>query len=558
MIGRVCKNFIIFLIVVLLSVAAALTVFAEEKNYEIDSVWWEEAAEGRLNARWEKPQNTTKYMVRLLKGTADRPAGNWHSCVATGYCMNKDIISNGSGSYKFEVYPVKLGEAFSVRSDSFEVDYFMLKRLKGYSSSSTTKKSSSSPKSNVEPALAPLGPGASKNETGADRWLKVKNDDWVRQKADGSLYKNQWLDIDGNRYWFDSNGIMQKNGWRSSGNIWYYLGNDGTMLKNTTTPDGFTVDAEGQCVINGEVYKSYLGPYLISKTTGDPNKASLIPVSLVTIKAGEFLSEAGKPKNIELSTSRNVEIVGEEYSIPYESWNVGRSITVTVRIAPVSGYYLKKGLKISPSSNLTLTSSSGNEQQYTFKFSYIPKVDLTTPDGFYITGEGVLNWNKVNFAQKYTVRVHPEDSTAESFETRKPQYDLSEYLGSGAEVTVTACGNTKNRAITNSRPFIIEDLDIFAEENTVEGTLGQSGNKLTYRNQDGEKADGWQQILGSWYHFTKGKSDGPGWYQDKTDGNWYYFDQEFRMVTGKINDNGKEYILNNGTYSGLPLGALVQ
>ncbi len=42
-------------------------------------------------------------------------------------------------------------------------------------------------------------------------------------------------------------------GWVDFDNKWYYLGDDGKALTNTTTPDGYQVNAYGQWVVNGVV-----------------------------------------------------------------------------------------------------------------------------------------------------------------------------------------------------------------------------------------------------------------------------------------------------------------
>lgn len=90
---------------------------------------------------------------------------------------------------------------------------------------------------------------------------------WYYVKSNGSRAANEWLTINGKEYWFDSNQYMAT-GWRQFvGGIWYYFKNDGSlaksqwvqnsqgqwfyvgtngeMLKNTTTPDGFYVNASG-------------------------------------------------------------------------------------------------------------------------------------------------------------------------------------------------------------------------------------------------------------------------------------------------------------------------
>lgn len=89
---------------------------------------------------------------------------------------------------------------------------------------------------------------------------------WYYIKADGSRAANEWLTISQSVYWFDSNaymatgwrqfsngawyyfrpeGAMAVNDWAQNKGKWFYLGSDGVMLKNTTTPDGYFVDANG-------------------------------------------------------------------------------------------------------------------------------------------------------------------------------------------------------------------------------------------------------------------------------------------------------------------------
>ena len=55
-------------------------------------------------------------------------------------------------------------------------------------------------------------------------WASDSNGWWI-QNSDGSYLTNAWYqDTDGK---------------------WYYMGADGYMLTNTTTPDGFYVNADG-------------------------------------------------------------------------------------------------------------------------------------------------------------------------------------------------------------------------------------------------------------------------------------------------------------------------
>lgn len=69
---------------------------------------------------------------------------------------------------------------------------------------------------------------------------------------------NSQVAIDGAYYRFNDNGNVVTGwydgsyyepaaaiGWKQINGAWYYFGNDGKMLKNTTTPDGYYVNANG-------------------------------------------------------------------------------------------------------------------------------------------------------------------------------------------------------------------------------------------------------------------------------------------------------------------------
>lgn len=79
------------------------------------------------------------------------------------------------------------------------------------------------------------------------------------------VVQGEIVNIDGNSYGFDSNGIMQT-GWfqidpikyqtsndlvsynDKMDNSWYYADSSGKILKDTTTPDGYKVDRNGKCI----------------------------------------------------------------------------------------------------------------------------------------------------------------------------------------------------------------------------------------------------------------------------------------------------------------------
>ena len=56
---------------------------------------------------------------------------------------------------------------------------------------------------------------------------------------------------DKNGSWYylrPSFGGMKKSAWIETDGKWYYLGQDGRMLTNTTTPDGYRVNEQGEWI----------------------------------------------------------------------------------------------------------------------------------------------------------------------------------------------------------------------------------------------------------------------------------------------------------------------
>ena len=97
-------------------------------------------------------------------------------------------------------------------------------------------------------------------------WIKSGSRWWYKH-ADGSYTTNGWEKINGTWYYFDQAGWMatgwvkdngtwyyldgsgaMQTGWKYVGSHWYYLNGSGALLVNTTTPDGYTVNGNGELV----------------------------------------------------------------------------------------------------------------------------------------------------------------------------------------------------------------------------------------------------------------------------------------------------------------------
>ena len=81
--------------------------------------------------------------------------------------------------------------------------------------------------------------------TKATGWVK-DNGAWYYLNAEGVM-QTGWVKDNGIWYYLDGSGAMQT-GWKYVGSHWYYLNASGALLVNTTTPDGYTVNGNGELV----------------------------------------------------------------------------------------------------------------------------------------------------------------------------------------------------------------------------------------------------------------------------------------------------------------------
>lgn len=70
---------------------------------------------------------------------------------------------------------------------------------------------------------------------------RQSNNGWLYSQ--GGSYATNWSKIDGQWYYFDSNGLM-KTGWLKDNGNWYYLNEDGTMAHDTVI-DGYYLNGNG-------------------------------------------------------------------------------------------------------------------------------------------------------------------------------------------------------------------------------------------------------------------------------------------------------------------------
>lgn len=204
---------------------------ALEGNLELDSVNWE--GENSPVATWEDEGGAKSYQVRLYRGSS--LVGETVSTTNTYYNFAGSITKTGDYSFKVRAIGSGSKKGDWMESDSYYVDDNELEYIKSgaYSTSNNSNNGSTTTGSSAPGSSAANG-----------QWLRDGMGWWYRN-ANGTYTVNGWQLINNQWYCFDNVGYM-RTGWIASGNAWYYCDtNSGAMLTNTTTPDGYRVDANG-------------------------------------------------------------------------------------------------------------------------------------------------------------------------------------------------------------------------------------------------------------------------------------------------------------------------
>lgn len=240
------KKIALLLITAALMLVSAITVFAGE--YTIWDAYWDTNYDaGTARIRWDKCESSTKYKVvihRKSLNSSSSAAGTkliTKTVSGSNYDATDLIRNKGTGIYTFAITPTKspnpLDDMF-VCDDELEVDSDFLSRIRDNSS---------------DPTPGP-GPGPSGN----NGWVQSGNT-W-KYMSNGSYVKNNWIQDAGFWYYLNGNGDMLT-GWQWINRRCYYLTPaqglggypQGACWMNRVTPDGYTVNGNGEWTVNGVV-----------------------------------------------------------------------------------------------------------------------------------------------------------------------------------------------------------------------------------------------------------------------------------------------------------------
>ena len=225
------------------------TVYASssDKDYTISNADWDAGANIAV-ATWDESPDKTSYKVQLYKGS--KKIDSLITVQSTSYDFSRKIANHGVGNYTFTVYPSKGSKTDNtLKSSSLYVSSDMISTFKKNNNMNQSSSSSSAGKQSLTPVVG---------------WTK-SGDQWQYREKNSDIIRASWKFIDNKWYYFDTNGYMLTSwlelkegfyllgekgdmltGWQNLDNKWFYFDkSSGLMLTNTTTPDGYKVDASG-------------------------------------------------------------------------------------------------------------------------------------------------------------------------------------------------------------------------------------------------------------------------------------------------------------------------
>lgn len=194
------------------------------------------------------------------------------------------------------------------------------------------------------------------------------------------------------------------------------------------------------------------------------------------------------------------------------------------------------------------------------------KTRLDTVTELYWGDDGTTaNWEKVDDAYQYEVRLYCNESQVESMKTKKDSLDMEKKMTKEGDYTfkVRALAKSNSKEFTDGywseeseETYVSED---FANMIKNGGSTSQLKNGGPGKKEDGQTTEEkevsvviqakWIQEAGTgrwWYQNADGSYPKGGWWQDPANGTWYFFDEQGYMQTGWIDWNGNRYYCTAG------------
>ena len=188
------------------------------------------------------------------------------------------------------------------------------------------------------------------------------------------------------------------------------------------------------------------------------------------------------------------------------------------------------------------------------------KTRLDTVTDFYWGDDGTTaNWEEVEDATQYEIRLYCDESQVADVKTKKTYYAMEKKMTKEGDYTFRVRALAKSGSEFSDSYWSDESEETYISADFAE-MIKNGGSSSQLKNGGPGKTDDtqvteekeasvviqakWIQEEGTgrwWYQNADGSYPKGGWWQDPANGIWYFFDEQGYMQTGWIDWNGNRY-----------------
>lgn len=425
-----------------------------------------------------------------------------------------------------------------------------------------------------------------------------KNDDtgWWYVEADGTIPKNQWLEIDGKWYWCEDDGYVAT-GWRQKNEKWYYFDKSGVMatgFQTITNDEGITrsycFSEDGEMLTGWQKIDDTKWGYFYPKgdTVGALYENNTYEAgSIKGIDVSKYQKEidwkAVKDYGISFAFIRVGSVVkGERTLDPYFQANMKGAYEAGI---PAGVYYYSTAMSLEESiddAQFVIDQMQGYHVSYPVVIDLEDKCQSEGLTKQQITEIGKVFCDEIRKAG-YTPMVYCNENWYTNYVDVSAMGDVEVWIARYNGVYDTEIPRDIWQSSSTARVDGVDGaVDInfgftdytqiltprTAYADTYEKTKGvwrQDSNGYWYSyiaggypknqwelidgiwywfNAEGYESPitGWQYLGENWYYYDADGTPAEGWRE--SNGKWYYMDEDGKMTTGWQKADGKWYYMN--------------
>lgn len=250
------KKLLVMMLCITMSACMSMTAFAstddddddeeeDVQDYDVSDVSFD-VSDSAIYVVWSVGESECRYSVQLYDSSDFKSKNKVGGESSVSYEAEKcdvtdKILKEGSGTYYAVVTCKKKASGDSYHKawakETISSDDISMIEKNRAAKTETTSSSSGTAET-----------AGTTETTGTAHWNALDGGRWSYTTESGSLATG-WYYVGDKWYYSGEDGIMYASAWIPSmteSGVYYYVGADGAMLTNTTTPDGYQVDAEGK------------------------------------------------------------------------------------------------------------------------------------------------------------------------------------------------------------------------------------------------------------------------------------------------------------------------